>query len=181
MGEGLLANNHVSFGRRDREITMIHSRGSGSRSTTSLCLMENVTVAGWHPVQKLHRNRRPSALAATAGSAFFKVAVASATTCGTMAGHLGVKKMQNQLMRLAYWRGLRADVALFCKWCMQCNVPWCNSLCRQVKVRTRYLEKLYCATHSVTSCREWRIQLCPVTCVPDSLHQLLVNCNQELF
>ena len=38
------------------------------------------------------------------------------------------------------------------------TAPWFNSLCRQVKVRTISLEKLYHATHSVTSYREWRIQ-----------------------
>ena len=37
------------------------------------------------------------------------------------------------------------------------TAPWFNSLCQQLKVRTRSLEKFYCATHSVTSYREWRI------------------------
>ena len=38
------------------------------------------------------------------------------------------------------------------------TAPWFNSLCRQVKVRTRSLEKFYHATYSVTSYRDWRIQ-----------------------
>ena len=37
---------------------------------------------------------------------------------GLTAGHMGVKKTQDRVMRMAYWRGWRADVALFCRRCI---------------------------------------------------------------
>ena len=40
---------------------------------------------------------------------------------GPTVGHMGVKKAQDRVMKMAYWRGWRADVAMFCRWCIQCN------------------------------------------------------------
>ena len=40
---------------------------------------------------------------------------------GLTAGHMEVKKTQDRVMKMAYWRGLRADVALLCKRCIQFN------------------------------------------------------------
>ena len=40
---------------------------------------------------------------------------------GPTADHMGVKKTQNRVIKMAYWRGWRADVALFYKHCIQCN------------------------------------------------------------
>ena len=37
------------------------------------------------------------------------------------ASHMEVKKTQDWMMMMAYWKGWRADVALFCRWCIQCN------------------------------------------------------------
>ena len=34
---------------------------------------------------------------------------------------MGVMKKQNRVMKMAYWRGWRADVALFCRRYNQCN------------------------------------------------------------
>ena len=39
---------------------------------------------------------------------------------GPTAGHKGVKKMQNKVTKMAYWRR-RVDVAMFCRRCIQCN------------------------------------------------------------
>ena len=40
---------------------------------------------------------------------------------GPTAGHLRVIKTQDQVMKMVYWRGWRADVALFCRRCIQFN------------------------------------------------------------
>ena len=40
---------------------------------------------------------------------------------GPTAGHMGVKKIQDRVIKMAYWRGWRAGVALFCRRCIQCN------------------------------------------------------------
>ena len=83
--------------------------------------MGGISAAGWHPVPKLSGNRRPSALKAAAGSALAEGAAASASAFGLKAGHMGVNKTQDRVMMMAYWRGWRTDVALFCRRCIQCN------------------------------------------------------------
>ena len=40
---------------------------------------------------------------------------------GPTAGHMGVRKTRNMVMKMAYWRGWRAGVALFCRRYIQCN------------------------------------------------------------
>ena len=61
------------------------------------------------------------------------------------------------------------------------TAPWFNSLCRQVKVK-KNLWRSYIVQHTQLplSGMEDPVQ-CPATCVPDSLHRLLVDCNRELF
>ena len=34
---------------------------------------------------------------------------------------MGVKKTQDRVMKMAYWRGWRSDEAIFCRRCIQCN------------------------------------------------------------
>ena len=40
---------------------------------------------------------------------------------GLTADHMGVKKRQDRVMMMVYWRGWRTDVVLFCRRCIQCN------------------------------------------------------------
>ena len=40
---------------------------------------------------------------------------------GPTVGHMGVKKTQDRVMKMAYWRVLRADVALFGRRCIPFN------------------------------------------------------------
>ena len=61
--------------------------------------MRSITDTGWHPVPKFHGDRR---LNAAAGSAFSKGATASAPTCGLTAGHMGVNKKHDRVMKMAY-------------------------------------------------------------------------------
>ena len=39
---------------------------------------------------------------------------------GPTAGQMGLKKTQDRVMKMAYWRAWRADVAMFCRRYIQC-------------------------------------------------------------
>ena len=58
---------------------MGHSRGSRPGGTTDVRSVGGITATGWHSVHKFLGNRRPGALEAAAGSAFFMDATASAS------------------------------------------------------------------------------------------------------
>ena len=36
-------------------------------------------------------------------------------------GHLGIRKTQDQVRRLAYWKGWRDDVHRYCERCSECT------------------------------------------------------------
>ena len=50
-----------------------------------------------------------------------RVALLQLLHSGPMASLQGAMKTQDSVVKMAYWRGWRADVALFCRWCIQCN------------------------------------------------------------
>ena len=60
---------------------MGHSEGSGPEGTTAVRSMGSITATGGHHVQEFTGNRRPSALEAASGSAFFQGTAAAAPAC----------------------------------------------------------------------------------------------------
>ena len=68
--------------------------GGGSRpgGTTVVRSIGKITATGWHLVQEFYEKRRPSALAAAAGSAFSAEAVVSSPACGTYGRSHGSQK-----------------------------------------------------------------------------------------
>ena len=77
------------------------------------CRMASCTEISWEP--------KASALQAAAGAALAEGATASASACGADSWPQGSQKTQDRVMKMDYWRGWRADAALFYRRCIQCN------------------------------------------------------------
>ena len=98
-----------------------HSGGNGPGGTTVVRSMSSIIATGWHLVQVIYGNRRPSALEAAVGSTFCEGTTASAPACGAYGRPHG---SQNDTGpgdddgQLEIWR---VDVALFCRRCIQSN------------------------------------------------------------
>ena len=116
-GRGLPANYPRSVGRWVGEAAMVHRRGSRLGGTTAVRSVGNITAKGWHLVQEFGQVRWTQLLVPRS----LRALLLQHLQAGPTAGHMGVKKTQDRVMKMAYWRRWRADVAMFCRRCTQCN------------------------------------------------------------
>ena len=54
-------------------------------------------------------------------SRFLRAPLLQQLHAGPTAGHMGVKKTPDRVMKMSYLRSWRANVVLFCRRCIQCN------------------------------------------------------------
>ena len=82
---------------------------------------------------------------------------------GPTADQMGVKQTQDRVMKMAFWRGWRANVALFCRWCILCNRYRRGPVARQGELQQVTaggpFTKIHVDLMDLTSIQRWFVYL----------------------